>query len=62
VRNHKTTAVEARIVEHLYRWSTWDITRYSDPFRKLDSQTVEFTVKIPADGEKVLNYQVHYSW
>lgn len=62
VRNHKTTAVEARIVEHLYRWSTWDITKYSDPFKKLDSQTVEFTVKIPADGEKVLSYQVHYSW
>jgi hypothetical protein len=62
VRNHKTTAVEVRIVEHLYRWSNWDIIRSSDPFNKVDSQTVAFTVQIPADGEKVVSYQVHYSW
>ena len=27
VRNHKTTPVEVRIVEHLYRWSNWDIAK-----------------------------------
>jgi hypothetical protein len=62
VRNHKTTPVEVRIVEHLYRWSNWDIAKSSDPFKKVDSQTVAFTVEIPPDGEKVLTYQVHYSW
>ena len=62
VRNHKTTAAEVRIVEHLYRWSNWDIIRFSDPFNKVDSQTVAFTVQIPANGEKVVSYQVHYSW
>ena len=62
VRNHKSTAAEVRIVEHLYRWSNWDINKNSDPFTKLDSQTVAFTVQIPADGEKVVSYQVHYSW
>jgi hypothetical protein len=46
----------------LYRWSNWDIVRTSDPFNKVDSQTVAFTVQIPADGEKVVSYQVHYSW
>lgn len=62
VRNHKTTPVEVRIVEHLYRWTNWDISKSSDPFKKVDSQTAAFTVQIPPDGEKVLTYQIHYSW
>jgi len=62
VRNHKPTPVEVRIVEHLYRWTSWDIVKNSDPFKKVDSQTVEFVVQVPTDGEKVVNYKVHYSW
>jgi hypothetical protein len=62
VRNHKTAAVETRIVEHLYRWTNWEIRRNSDSFRKIDSRTIEFTVKIPPNGEKTVSYQVHYSW
>jgi hypothetical protein len=62
VRNHKTTLVEVRIVEHLYRWTTWDIVKNSDPFKKLDSRTVEFLAQIPPDGEKTVTYKVHYSW
>ena len=62
VRNHKTTAVEVRVVEHLYRWSSWDIVKNSDPFKKIDSKTMEFTVQIPPDGEKTVTYKVHYSW
>lgn len=62
VRNHKTTSVEVRIVEHLYRWSSWDIVKNSDPFKKIDSKTMEFTAQIPPDGEKVVTYKVHYSW
>ena len=49
------------MVEHLYRWTNWDIQK-SDPFNKLDSQTVEFRVKVPPDGEKSLTYMVHYTW
>ena len=62
VRNHKTTPVEVRIVEHLYRWTSWDIVKNSDPFNKVDSKTIEFTVQIPPDGEKTVSYKVHYSW
>jgi hypothetical protein len=62
VRNHKTTPVEVRIVEHLYRWSNWDISKNSDSFNKVDSQTVAFNVQLPPDSEKVVTYQVHYSW
>lgn len=62
VRNHKPTPVEVRVVEHLYRWMNWEITVNSDPFTKVDSQLVAFTVNVPPDGEKTVKYQVHYSW
>jgi hypothetical protein len=62
VRNHKKEAVEVRIVEKLYRWITWDILQKSDLYKKLDSQTIEFRVQVPPDGEKVVTYSAHYSW
>jgi hypothetical protein len=63
LRNRKKDApVEIRVVEHLYRWSNWQITKQSDDFKKTDSQTIEFCVPVKPDEEKVLNYTVHYSW
>lgn len=62
VRNHKTTAADVRIVEHLYRWNNWDIVINSDPYEKDDSQTIHFDVHVPPDGTKTVKYQVHYSW
>jgi len=62
LRNHKKEPMEIRVVEHLYRWTNWDIPKTSDPFNKLDSKTIEFRVKVPPDGEKVVTYTAHYSW
>ncbi len=62
LKNHKKDAVEIRVVEHLYRWSNWQITKKSDDFTKTNSQTIEFRVKVPADGEKAIDYTAHYSW
>ena len=62
VRNHKKEAADVRIVEHLYRWVTWDITEKSDPYRKTDSKTIEFLVTVPPDGEKTITYTAHYTW
>jgi hypothetical protein len=62
VRNHKSAPAELRVVEHLYRWVNWEISKNTDPFKKTDAQSVEFTVQIPPDGEKTITYQVHYSW
>lgn len=62
LRNHKKEPMEIRVVEHLYRWTNWDIQKTSDPFNKLDSKTIEFRVKVPPDGEKVVSYTAHYSW
>jgi len=63
LRNRKKDApVEIRVVEHLYRWSNWNITAKSDDFEKKDSQTIEFSVPVKPDEEKTVTYTVHYSW
>jgi hypothetical protein len=62
VRNHKKDPVEVRVVEHLYRGKNWSIAGNADKFVKKDSQTVEFPVTIPSDGEKVITYTAHYTW
>jgi hypothetical protein len=62
VRNRKRTPVEVRVVEHLYRWYTWEIQSNSLPYKKIDSRTVEFSVPLAPDEEKTVIYTVHYSW
>jgi hypothetical protein len=62
VRNHKKEPVNARVVEHLYRGTNWDIVAKSDDYQKKDSQTIEFPVTITPDGEKTITYTAHYTW
>jgi hypothetical protein len=62
LRNRKKEPVEIRVVEHLYRWSNWQITAKSDDFKKTDAQTIEFRVPVQPDDEKTVSYTVHYSW
>ena len=63
LRNRKKDApVEIRVVEHLYRWSSWQITAKSDDFKKTDAQTIEFRIPVKPDEEKTVTYTVHYSW
>jgi hypothetical protein len=62
LRNHKKEAVEIRVVEHLFRWFTWDITEKSDPVVKTNAQTMEFRVQLKPDEEKTIHYTAHYSW
>jgi hypothetical protein len=62
VRNHKKESASVRVVEHLYRCVNWEIASKSDDFIKTDAHTAEFRVRVPAGGEKTLNYTVHYTW
>ena len=62
LRNHKKEPVEIRTVEHLYRWSNWEITAKSNAFVKTDAQTIEFRLQVQPDEEKTITYTVHYSW
>jgi len=62
LRNHKKEPVVIRVVEHLYRGTTWDITAKSDTYLKTDSQTIEFRVQVAPDSEKTVTYTAHYTW
>ncbi|HKW68561.1 MAG TPA: DUF4139 domain-containing protein [Terriglobales bacterium] len=62
VRNHKKEAVNVRVVEHLYRWTSWKLQEQSQPYRRTDAQTIEFPVTVAPNGEQVVTYLVHYSW
>ncbi|PYX28541.1 MAG: hypothetical protein DMG80_16305 [Acidobacteria bacterium] len=62
VRNHKKEAANVRVVEHLYRWTNWQLSQQSSQFKKRDAQTIEFPVNVAPDGEQVVTYTVHYSW
>jgi hypothetical protein len=56
VRNHKTETVTVKVVEHAY--GDWRVTTSSPDFVKKDATTMEFTVTIPPDGERVVTYTV----
>ncbi|MDZ4404182.1 DUF4139 domain-containing protein [Prosthecobacter sp.] len=63
VRNRKQDeSVEIRVVEHLYRWTNWEIREPSNAFEKKDAQTIELRVALKPGEEKTLTYTVHYSW
>ena len=62
LRNHKDEDVEVRVVEHLYRWSQWQILDASQDFDKLDAQTIEFRVPVEANGEAKVTYTARYEW
>ncbi len=60
--NRKKETVEIRVVEHLFRWFTWEITENSAPFVKTNAQEIEFRVQLKPDEKKTITYKVHYSW
>ncbi len=63
LRNHKEEDIEVRVVEHLYRWSDWEIVKSSNEnFTKLDAQTIEWRVPVEAGGESEITYTVRYSF
>ena len=62
LRNHKDEAATVRVVEHLFRWSEWKILETTDDYERLDSSTIEFRLRVAANGERTLRYTVRYDW
>ncbi len=62
VRNHKDQPVEVIVRENLYRWSQWTLVGQSMPSQKKDARTIEFPVRVAADGETTVTYRVRYTW
>lgn len=62
IKNHKDEDISVRVPEHLYRWSDWTITQASLDYKKKDSKTIEFLLKVPKNGENTITYTVQYKW
>jgi hypothetical protein len=62
IRNRGAEAVTVQIVEHLARWSNWEIQKPSHEFEKTDAQTIEFPVTVAPDGSVKVSYTVEYTW
>lgn len=63
LRNRKDEeTVEVRVVEHLFRWTDWEILSASTDHVKLDSSTIEFRVSLEPDEEQTVRYTVRYFW
>lgn len=62
LRNHKKEPIEVRVVERLYRWTNWEIQKSNLEWTKKDSQTIEYRVPVPAEGEAAVQYSVRYTW
>lgn len=60
--NGKKSAESVVVREHLYRWTNWTITDASHKYSKVDSNSIEFNVKVPAEGETSVRYTVQYNW
>lgn len=62
VRNRKQERATVKVREYMYRWSHWNLLRHSHEPVKLDAQTVDFVLDLPADGEQTVRYTVRYTW
>ncbi|MPY72682.1 MAG: DUF4139 domain-containing protein [Alphaproteobacteria bacterium] len=55
LRNASASAVTVKIVEHLP--GDWEILKSSQPFKKASSNRAEWSIEIPANGERTLTYE-----
>lgn len=62
LRNQGKHAVEIRVVEHLTRAANWAVSAKSLDFTALNSHKIQFTAKVPSEGETIVTYTVHYTW
>jgi hypothetical protein len=60
LRNHKETTVEILAVEHLFRYSNWEIKDASHKYREIDAATIEFPVTVKPDEEVTITFTAHY--
>jgi len=62
IRNRSEEQVTVQVVEHLYRWSNWEILEASQDYIKTDAQSIEFPVTVGPDKVAKVTYTVEYTW
>lgn len=62
IRNQKKTIATVVVRENLYRWKNWKIAERNLPFKKINSNTVEWELEIAPEATSRIRYKVDYSW
>ncbi len=60
LRNERDADVIASVVEH--PWGRWTIPESSPAFEKVNNETIEFQVLIPANGEAEVQYRLQIAY
>ena len=60
--NGGNSAQMLTVREHPYRWTQWTIPASSTKYTKRDSDTIDFAVEVPANGNAQVTYTVQYQW
>lgn len=60
--NDSDQAVEIRVVEHLYRWSEYEIVKSDAEYEVVGPQTIEFRPELKPGGKRAIHYTVRYRW
>lgn len=51
-----------RVVEHLYRWSEFEIVKSDSEYKVTGPQTIEFQPELKPGGRRAIHYTVRYRW
>ncbi len=62
LENSSPGSVEIRVVEHLYRWSDYEIVKADAEYVRTAPQTIEFRPVLKPGGKRTLRYTVRYRW
>jgi len=60
--NGGSSAQAVTVREHPHRWIQWTIAAASGKYTKRDSDTIDFAIDVPANGNAQVTYTVQYQW
>lgn len=60
--NDSDQTVVIRVVEHLYRWSDYEIVKSDLDYQTTGAQTIEFRPELKPGGRRSIHYTVRYRW
>lgn len=60
--NDSDQTVVIRVVEHLYRWSDYEVVKADLDYQTTGAQTIEFRPELKPGGRRSIHYTVRYRW
>ncbi|MBU0679535.1 MAG: hypothetical protein KJ626_15650 [Verrucomicrobia bacterium] len=60
--NDSEEEAEIRVIEHMYRWDTFEIVKADGQYELTGPNTIEFRPVLKPGGRRSLHYTVKYSW